>query len=317
VPEYVAARAFLDREHDGPEKLSPSDGNDYTLGEIASHNIVIAALPDGEYGTSSAAIVARDMLHSFPNIRICLMVGLGGGAPSQEHDIRLGDIVVSASCDGTGSVFQYDFGRTVQGRSFNLTGFLSQPPTILRVAVNGLRAQYEQEGHQLEDAISRILEKPENQRMRRRYKQPDPESDRLYQSQVIHPLNNEASCTENCGDDPSKLTLRRKRTDDEDNPAVHYGLIASGNQLMKDALLRDALIAEKGVLCFEMAAAGLVNHFPCLVIRGICDYSDSHKNKEWYEYAAMVAAAYAKDLLCRIDPQQVEVEKKISDILTS
>jgi hypothetical protein len=75
--------------------------------------IVIAVLPEGEYGISSAASVARDMLHSFPNIRIGLMVGIGGGAPSPKHDIRLGDIVVSAPRDGKGGVFQYDFGKTI------------------------------------------------------------------------------------------------------------------------------------------------------------------------------------------------------------
>ncbi|OJJ79090.1 uncharacterized protein ASPGLDRAFT_1070745 [Aspergillus glaucus CBS 516.65] len=83
----------------------------------------------------------------------------------------------------------------------------------------------------------------------------------------------------------------------EDNPAIHYDLIASANQLMKDASIRDRLAAEKDVLCFEMEAAGLMNHFPCLVICGICDYSDSHKNKDWQGYAAMTAAAYARDLL--------------------
>ncbi|KAH7115353.1 hypothetical protein B0J13DRAFT_514729 [Dactylonectria estremocensis] len=85
---------------------------------------------------------------------------------------------------------------------------------------------------------------------------------------------------------------------------------------MEDALVRDRLAAEMDVLCFEMEAAGLMSHFPCLVIRGICDYSDSHKNKEWQGYAAMVAAAYAKDLLCRIAPNRVEAEKKIGDILS-
>jgi hypothetical protein len=84
---------------------------------------------------------------------------------------------------------------------------------------------------------------------------------------------------------------------------------------MKDALVRDKLAREKDVLCFEMEAAGLMNNFPCLVIRGICDYADSHKNKDWQGYAAMVAAAYAKDLLCRIPPQQVENEARIVDIL--
>jgi nucleoside phosphorylase len=74
--------------------------------------------------------------------------------------------------------------------------------------------------------------------------------------------------------------LRPERTEDEDNPAIHYGLIASANQLMKGALVRDKLAAEKDVLCFETEAAGLMNHFPCLVIRGICDYSDTHENKD-------------------------------------
>ncbi|KAL6402688.1 hypothetical protein AUP68_14144 [Ilyonectria robusta] len=85
---------------------------------------------------------------------------------------------------------------------------------------------------------------------------------------------------------------------------------------MKDASVRDKLAVEENILCFEMEAAGLMNHFPCLVIRGICDYSDSHKNKEWQGYAAMVAAAYAKDLLRRIAPNRVEAEKKVGDILS-
>jgi len=86
---------------------------------------------------------------------------------------------------------------------------------------------------------------------------------------------------------------------------------------MKDAVVRDTLAKEKGVLCFEMEAAGLMNHFPCLVIRGICDYSDSHKNKEWQGYAAMTAAAYARDLLRRIPPNRVEAERPIKEALSS
>jgi len=83
---------------------------------------------------------------------------------------------------------------------------------------------------------------------------------------------------------------------------------------MKDAIVRDRLIAEKDVLCFEIEAVGLMNYFLCLVIRGICDYSDSYKNKEWQGYVAMAAAVYAKDLLCRIFSNKVEAEKRIRDI---
>jgi hypothetical protein len=80
-----------------PQDVSKHDNNDYTLGKIGKINVVIAVLPDGEYGIASAAGVAKDILHSFPNIRAGFMVGIGGGAPSQKHDIRL---VVSSPRDG-------------------------------------------------------------------------------------------------------------------------------------------------------------------------------------------------------------------------
>ncbi|KAF2678991.1 purine and uridine phosphorylase [Lentithecium fluviatile CBS 122367] len=312
--EYVAAQSFLDEKHNGPQYLSPHDNNQYILGRMGKHYIVIAVMPDGEYGTSSAASVARDMLRSFPNIRVGLMVGIGGGAPSPKHDIRLGDIVVSAPRGGNGGVFQYDFGKTIQDQRFQSAGFLNQSPPVLRMAVIGLQAQYETEGHQLEKVINSILDK--KPRLRKKYSRPDPSSDRLYQSTFIHP-NKEPDCATVCSNDPSSLIQRPERTEDEDNPTIHYGLIASGNQVMKDASIRDALAREKDVLCFEMEAAGLMNHFPCLVVRGICDYSDSHKNKEWQGYAAMAAAVYTKDLLYRIPASRVEEEKRISDIVSA
>lgn len=313
--ERVAAEAFLDEKHDGPEYVSPNDNNDYTLGRVGRHKVVIAVLPDGEYGLSSAAGVARDMLHSFPNVRIGLMVGIGGGAPSRKHDIRLGDVVVSASHAGNNGVFQYDLGKSIQDQAFQTTGFLNQPPTLLRTAVSGLKAQYEAEGHEFEEAINHVLDK--KKRLRKKYKRPDQSSDKLFQSDVVHPPHEDASCASDCPTDASSLVSRPDRTDEDDNPAIHYGTIASANQLMKDAVIRDKLAEEKNVLCFEMEAAGLMNHFPCLVIRGICDYSDSHKNKEWQGYAAMTAAAYAKDLLSRIAPNKIENEKTVSELLSS
>jgi nucleoside phosphorylase len=311
--EYVAAQAFLDEEHSGPEYVSSNDNNDYTLGKIGRHNVVIAVLPHGEYGTASAAAVARDMLHSFVNIRVGLMVGIGGGAPSKNHDIRLGDIVVSANGHNHGGVYQYDFGKAIQEQQFIPTRFLNQPSKVVRTAVSGLIAQYERKGHQLEAAINKAL--VDNPRLRKKYRRPSNETDQLHVSTVIHPSDTEESCAASCSKTPHQLVIRRERGEDEDDPAIHYGLIASANRLMKDAVVRDKLAQEHGVLCFEMEAAGLMNDFPCLVIRGICDYSDTHKNKEWQGYAAMVAAAYAKDLLNRIAPNQVETERRLSDAL--
>lgn len=103
--EYVAAQVFLDEEHMPPTFTATHDNNDYTLGRIGKHNVAIAVLPGGEYGTASAAGVARDMLHIFANIRIGLMVGIGGGAPTLKHDIRLGNVVINKPGNGLGGVF--------------------------------------------------------------------------------------------------------------------------------------------------------------------------------------------------------------------
>ncbi|KAF2236379.1 purine and uridine phosphorylase [Viridothelium virens] len=312
--EYVAAQALLDERHKAPEYVSPNDNNHYTLGKFGKHNVVIAVLPDGEYGIIAASSVAKDIVHTFSNIRIGLVVGIAGGAPSLTHDIRLGDIVVSAPRDGKGGVFQYDFGKTIQNQSFHSTGFLNQPPKVLRAAVAGLRAQYEVEGHQLRDTINGGLKR--KPRLWKKYQRPDPATDHLYKSDVIH-VQQGTSCAVACGDSPSTLVSRDERTEDEDDPTIHYGLIASANQLMKDAEIRDKLAEEMDVLCFEMEAAGLMNDFPCLVIRGVCDYSDTHKNNHWQGYAAMAAAAYAKDLLSQIAPTQLEMERKVVDVLDS
>ncbi|KAK6353810.1 hypothetical protein TWF730_008234 [Orbilia blumenaviensis] len=312
--EYVAARVFLDETHAKPI-LSSSDSNHYTVGKMGDHNVVIAVLPQGVYGISSATAVIKDLLHSFKNLKFALMVGVGGGSPSR-HDIRLGDIVVSKPGNEKGGVVQYDFGKTIQEQEFQYTGFLNQPPSVLLTAMAGLSARYEMEGNNIQVTIDEALKK--FSKLRRKYQRPDSASDRLYRSTVVHSSDKtDETCATLCGDHQSKIILRIEREEDEDNPAVHYGLIASANQLMKDAEIRDKLAADMDVLCFEMEAAGLMNQFPCLVIRGICDYSDSHKNKDWQGYAAMTAAAYAKDLLSEVNIGSVRAERSIAEALES
>ncbi|TDZ14144.1 hypothetical protein Cob_v012911 [Colletotrichum orbiculare MAFF 240422] len=309
--EFVAAQEVLDEEHDPPDFVSTNDNNSYKVGRIAQHNVVIAVLPDGEYGTSSASAVARDMLHTFPNIRIGLMVGIGGGAPSSKRDIRLGDVVVSSPRNGNSGVFQYDFGKTIQERTFQHTKHLDQPPTFVRTAVASLQADHERKGHDILQVVETITNR--NRRLRK-YRRPDLATDVLYHSDFLHSAAAGDCAAASCASSPERTIKRRQRDQDEgdDDPTVHYGLVASANQLMKDATVRDRLAAEKDVLCFEMEAAGLMDHFPCLVIRGICDYSDTHKNDVWHGYAAMTAAAYTADLLRRIPQNRVEAEKKIS-----
>jgi nucleoside phosphorylase len=103
------------------------DHNVYTTGSIGGHKIVIATLPLGEYGVSQATGVIGDMVRSFPNLRCCLMVGIGGGAPSSHSDVRLGDVVVSAPVDRSGGILQYDHGEAIQGQNFRVTQHLNEP----------------------------------------------------------------------------------------------------------------------------------------------------------------------------------------------
>jgi hypothetical protein len=180
----------------------------------------------------------------------------------------------------------------------------------LRIALTGLQARYKRNGHHIDRTIDSILNR--NSRLRQEYGRPPGNTDTLFRAEVIH---DPKGCAEFCASNPSNILQRRLRDPNEPNPAIHYGLIASANQVMKDALLRDQLAAENDILCFEMEAAGLMNQFPCLVIRGICDYSDSHKNKEWQGFAAMTAAAYAKDITCQIRPSSIQAEKKLGEIL--
>lgn len=308
VTEYVAARLFLDEEHPCPEGLASNDTNKYCLGTIRDHKVVIAVLPDGEYGTASAANVATNLLHSFPNVRIGLMVGIGGGAPNPpKNDIRLGDVVVSAPRNGETGIFQYDFGKILQDKPFQNSRVLNQPPTVLRTAMAGLQGEYEINGHSIEEAIEAILRK--SPKLRKKYGKPPLQSDMLFKSSCAHEEN--CAGSDSCICVTANLVERPERDEDE-LLQIHYGLIASSNQLMKDATVRDRLAGQKDILCFEMEAAGLANHFPCIAIRGICDYSDSHKNKKWQGYAALAAAAYAKDLLLQVVPSGVESETRIS-----
>ncbi len=232
------------------------------------------------------------MLRSFPSIRFGLMVGIGGGAPSLKHDIRLGDVVVSSPVGRTGGVIYYEFGKTIQNQRFERTGALDAPPQMLLTALNVIAAQHELKGHRIAESVSKMIER--NPRLQK-YQRPEPGTDRLYKSDFIHP-DPEDACEKVCSAETAQLVQRNERTA-KDDPAVHYGLIASADRLMKDAQVRDKLARDEEVLCFEMEAAGLMDHFPCVVIRGICDYSDTHKNDMWQGYAAATAAAYAKELL--------------------
>ncbi|KAG2021788.1 hypothetical protein GB937_004334 [Aspergillus fischeri] len=298
--EMAAARAMLDEIHPSMP-TPPNDHNSYILGSVGPHNIVVACLPAGVYGIARAAIVASQMVATFPSIRFSLMVGIGGGVPNRDPDIRLGDVVVSKPTGRLGGVVQYDYGKTVASGRFEPTGSLNKPPQTLLTTIAKMQAESMVCGSRIASHLTEmVLKHPQMQK----FTYPGQDRDCLFRAEYDHTEPN-PTCV-SC--DSMQRLIHPPRA--KNTPIVHYGIVASGNQVMKHGRTRDRLAEEHGIMCFEMEAAGLMDTFPCLVIRGISDYADSHKNKEWQEYAAAAAAAYAKELLCMTPARQVEITPK-------
>ncbi|KAH7148140.1 hypothetical protein DER46DRAFT_651274 [Fusarium sp. MPI-SDFR-AT-0072] len=315
--ERAAATALLHDRHDAPEGFDQhrSDANSYTWGRIGDHNVVIASLPAGVYGTTSAATTASNLIHSLPHIRIGLLVGIGGGIarPDEGQDIRLGDIVVSQPDGTTGGVVQYDLGKATANGGWERKGSLDKPPLVLLHALASLQAEHEIAPSKMPDLLQAMWEaNPSMKRPKSDYTYQGTENDRLFKSQHDHAGG--SNC-DKC--DPSWEVTRKQRESTE--PEIHYGVIASGNKLIKDAATRDSLSEDTRYqcLCVEMEAAGLMDRFPCLVIRGICDYADSHKNDQWQRYAAATSAAFAVELLEYVPTGQLEATQKVIEAIQS
>lgn len=282
--ELLAVRALFDSRHKNLE-VATQDINHYVLGHILQHNVVAACLPCGEYGINSAANVVSHMIRSFSSVKFCLLIGIEGGIPSEQNDIRLGDVVVSLPVGTHPGVIQYDLGKALESGIFERIGYLQRPPYFLLTAISSLRS------HPTAFPTTRLDSYIKDiQALASKYKHPGQEHDKLFVAEYVHDPAHE-TC-EQCSGPQVKRQPRPG-----DNPSVHYGLVASGNRVMKDAQIRDCLREKDNILCFEMETARVINTILCLVIRGICDYSDSHKNELWQEYAAATTAAYAKLLL--------------------
>ncbi|KAL3456230.1 hypothetical protein BJX64DRAFT_48158 [Aspergillus heterothallicus] len=286
--EMSAVRYMLDVEHSDFDS-QPGDSNMYVLGELCGHNVVIACLP-GNQGKGAAAIVATNMARTFPNVNLRLLVGIGGGIPSDAHDIRLGDVVISMPDDAHGGVIQYDLYKDLDD-GVSPKGFLTPTPSILRSAAIKMRSDHRSRLNRIDEFLSDMLEKGGSLSA---YKRPELD-DILFKPEYPH-VTDQRSCGK-CN--RRKVVKRGSRS--STCPEIHYGLIASGDRLMRSTKKANEIRQRIGdVLCFEMEAAGILTDYPCLVIRGISDYADSHKNNEWQHYAAAAAAGCVKELLTNV-----------------
>jgi nucleoside phosphorylase len=303
--EVAAMIQMLDERHS--TRQFPPDPNLYHLGRIGDHNVVIAGLPEGLIGIASATTVAERLCVTFCSVKALLLVGIGGGVPTTKNDMRLGDVVVSRPDGKYGGVVQYDFGKSLSQGRFEPTGDLNSPPRELLSILGAMKANHLVNGTQSPDYLLYLHASQSNPNL----KYPGAEVDILFEADYDHAGGSDCE-----GCDKAREIKRRPRK--ANGPIIHYGVIASANQLMRDPRKRDLYNNnyDDRILCFEMEAAGLMNSTPCLVIRGISDYADSHKRKDnvWHGYAAATAAAFAKEFINTIPGSDL---KHISTVATS
>lgn len=282
--ELTAAQAMLDKEH-GKLAALEGDSNAYMFGSIGPHNVVIACLPISVYGIAPAASVATNMRRTFPNLRLRLLVGIGGGVPQPEPiNLRLGDVVVGVE------IKQYDLGKRISKSQFVVKDMAEHAHRDLSTHLALLQARHGSlGGSKMPRILGAMIQNLPAHARPCGCTDPLRRPEYMDRSEVLH----SASCT---------IASARKRQppENDDAPNIHYGIIASGNQVIKDNLTRDEIATSLKAICFDMEAAGLLGQFPCLVIRGISDYADSNKNDLWQGFAAAAAAAYAKELLLEI-----------------
>ncbi|KAL7794033.1 WD40-repeat-containing domain protein [Trichoderma afarasin] len=305
--EQLAATAMLDDIHLVEETRNGSFGLNYTLGSIGEYNVVIACLPGGREDASFAAIAILWMTGKFRNIKLGLLVGIGSGVSPK---VRLGDVVVSTPAGQSAGVVQWDMKNVKGSRGFEPIGSLKHPSASLLTALTKLQIGHVLSGSKMPEYLNAL-----------QYKWPWLVSKYLQRNSLKKkfPKVDYDLINENITDDEDE-------SEEEENPVfcdtsmvmkmepkealVHYGVIASGNQAVEDAELRDRLNKDLGghVLCAEMGAAAPAQCFPCLVIRGISDHADSQKDDEWQGHAAAMAAAFAKELLQYVEPEYADQE---------
>ncbi|KAH0433907.1 nacht and wd domain protein [Colletotrichum camelliae] len=287
--EAKAALLMLDHEHRGHFPVSRGDDYVYHAGSVCGHNVVIATLPAGqEYGNGSAAALAGQLKKSFPNLWFGLLVGIAAGLPNlsrkPQRDIRLGDVLVALPDGDTAALVAYDLGKETGAEGFQplrLGHALAHTEIIVRSAIGKIKLRAPKDVEAFLPYYEKIKDEEHEDGD---FKDPGQQHDKLHDFEE--------------GGEGHEVT--RQPRPDSKRTRVWYGPIGSGEKLMKNGRQRDELRDKYNIIGLEMEAAGTMNRIPVGVIRGVCDYADEHKNKQWQPYAAAMAAAYAKAVLREI-----------------
>ncbi|KAK0717692.1 hypothetical protein B0T26DRAFT_854799, partial [Lasiosphaeria miniovina] len=313
--EYDAVSLLVDEFWDkngDPYGRTSGDPYTYRTGRIGDISIVLVLLSD--MGKASAASAAASVRSSYPNLELVLLTGICGGMPRTDanEEILLGDVVLA------GSVVQYDFAKLYPDgfQTKNTVKDMINPPKTVRNLLSILGTNHRREDFQRRIAvILQELRSASRPSQSAKYQFPGAALDKLYQSRYRHkhqvptdcsqcmdPQNTcELSRTQTCDElscsDTFLVTRKREHNPESPAPLVFFGRIGSADIVVKSGEDRDRIAKEHGLLAFEMEGAGVWDEIPCIIIKGVCDYADSHKNKRWQYYAAATAASTMKALL--------------------
>ncbi|KAH8880200.1 purine and uridine phosphorylase [Thozetella sp. PMI_491] len=332
--EYDAVSLIFDRfwdDDDKPFGRALGDTNTYTTGRIGKHDVVLALLPN--MGTAAAAGAAASFQTSYSALSIAFLVGVCGGVPiTGANEALLGDVVISKTA-------RHSLGRqypTTFVTKDTIEDALGRPNKDIRSLIATLETQRER--RRLAQTVRGYLKDLQNAAVREEhehnYRYPGAVEDKLFAAGYRHKHQAPSSCSfcggetdsfcpeaarapcNELGCDESHLVPRKrletKQTLDPEDaqcPKIHFGCIQSGDAVMKSGEHRDQIASNHGVIAFEMEGAGVWDELPCVVIKGICDYADSHKSKVWQPFAAATAASVTKAVLRRYvladNPQQL------------
>ncbi|OJI81721.1 hypothetical protein ABZX51_001994 [Aspergillus tubingensis] len=341
--EADAVIALLDHHWEDTEEVyskAPDDPNAYTTGVIGTHNVVVAHMP--HTGKVSATGAVRGLRTSFPSIDLTLVVGICGGVPSdpnRQRDVFLGDVIFSQG------VVEYDFGRQYPSGLKPKHTDVEIEGGVPAWSIQSLLRKLETDRHlqHLEEEAKIWLQTLQH---RPNYQYPGRESDQLFQPSYLHRHREPSTCGQCSDENVCADALKFSCSDlgcDEDNlvrreravmcpqtpdgseqtetgpwPAIHVGRMGFGSAAMESGKQRDELAQREGIIGLEIEGTGAYtsSFFPSLVIKGVCDYADSHKNEVWQDYAAATAAACTKAFLQHWATDAMSTNVEFGEIMT-
>jgi len=276
--EYAATKAVFGEAETIPSAFRKQTIRYVTLNDAAGNDMYVALAGTSGAGTAQAAAATAQVHVTCPHVTKVILIGIAAGQPNmvdKEKDVRLGDIVVGDK------LIQYDHIKRTDGIAELRGDNIMPADRQLMQAVDRLRSHQARKG-------SWTVDKPWDSYIKRGC------------GEIENAARPERS------QDPKSETRKYEKghtyTRSDDHPYVHVGTIGSANILLKDAVFRDSLNKNHGIVAFEMEGAGVAIasatfSLGYLNVRGICDYGDNEKNDDWQRYASVCAASFARAVL--------------------